>query len=75
MIERRAMRKKVNLAEKLAGFGERFSPKIVDQLNDYKIEVVIPFPRLKHSRPASAHSRIGRREVYSITSRPLLSLA
>jgi hypothetical protein len=49
------MRKKVNLAEKLAGFGERFSPKIVDQLNDYKIEVVIPFPRLKHSRPASAH--------------------
>ena len=68
------MRKKVNLAEKLAGFGERFSPKIVDQLNDYKIEVVIPFPRLKHSRPASAHLG-GRREVYSITSRPLLSLA
>jgi mannose-6-phosphate isomerase-like protein (cupin superfamily) len=40
MIERRAMEEKVNLAEKLASFGERFSPKIVGQLNDYKIAVV-----------------------------------
>jgi mannose-6-phosphate isomerase-like protein (cupin superfamily) len=31
---------KVNLAEKLASFSEHFSPKIVGQLNDYKLEVV-----------------------------------
>jgi mannose-6-phosphate isomerase-like protein (cupin superfamily) len=31
---------KVNLAEKLAGFDEHFSPKIVGQLNDYKLAVV-----------------------------------
>ena len=34
------MEKKVNLAEKLAAFDQRFSPKIVGQLNDYKLEVV-----------------------------------
>jgi mannose-6-phosphate isomerase-like protein (cupin superfamily) len=34
------MDKKVNLAEKLASFGEHFSPKIVGYLNDYKLEVV-----------------------------------
>lgn len=31
---------KVNLAEKLATFSENFSPKIVAQLNDYKVAVV-----------------------------------
>ena len=31
---------KVNLAEKLASFDEAFTPKIVGQLNDYKVEVV-----------------------------------
>ena len=31
---------KVNLAEKLALFDERYSPKIVGFLNDYKLEVV-----------------------------------
>ena len=34
------MQEKINLAEKLASFGERFSPKIVGYLNDYKLEVV-----------------------------------
>jgi mannose-6-phosphate isomerase-like protein (cupin superfamily) len=34
------MADKVNLAAKLASFGEHFSPKIVADLNDYKIEVV-----------------------------------
>ena len=34
------MADKVNLADKLAGFSEHFSPKIVADLNDYKIEVV-----------------------------------
>jgi mannose-6-phosphate isomerase-like protein (cupin superfamily) len=34
------MQGKVNLAEKLASFGEHFSPKIVGHLNDYKLEVV-----------------------------------
>ena len=34
------MQDKINLAEKLASFGERFSPKIVGYLNDYKLEVV-----------------------------------
>jgi mannose-6-phosphate isomerase-like protein (cupin superfamily) len=31
---------KVNLAAKLASFDEHFSPKIVGELNDYKLEVV-----------------------------------
>jgi mannose-6-phosphate isomerase-like protein (cupin superfamily) len=31
---------KVNLAAKLASFSELFSPRIVAELNDYKIEVV-----------------------------------
>jgi mannose-6-phosphate isomerase-like protein (cupin superfamily) len=31
---------KVNLAEKLASFDEHFSPKIVGELNNYKLEVV-----------------------------------
>jgi mannose-6-phosphate isomerase-like protein (cupin superfamily) len=31
---------KVNLAEKLAGFDERFQPKIVASFNEYKVEVV-----------------------------------
>jgi mannose-6-phosphate isomerase-like protein (cupin superfamily) len=31
---------KVNLAAKLASFSEHFSPKIVAELNDYKIAVV-----------------------------------
>lgn len=31
---------KVDLREKLASFTEHFSPKIVAELNDYKIEVV-----------------------------------
>jgi mannose-6-phosphate isomerase-like protein (cupin superfamily) len=31
---------KVNLAAKLAGFDEPFSPKIVGELNDYKLELV-----------------------------------
>jgi mannose-6-phosphate isomerase-like protein (cupin superfamily) len=34
------MHDKVNLAEKLASFDEHFSPKIVGELNDYKLEVV-----------------------------------
>jgi mannose-6-phosphate isomerase-like protein (cupin superfamily) len=34
------MEVKVNLAEKLASVSERFSPKIVGHLNDYKLEVV-----------------------------------
>ena len=34
------MDNKVNLADKLASFGEHFSPKIVGYLNDYKLEVV-----------------------------------
>ena len=35
-----SMTDKVNLQEKLATFDEHFSPKIVAELNDYKIEVV-----------------------------------
>ncbi len=31
---------KVNLAEKLASFADSFSPKIIGELNDYKLEVV-----------------------------------
>jgi mannose-6-phosphate isomerase-like protein (cupin superfamily) len=31
---------KVNLAEKLAGFEEHFSPRIVGQMNDYKLALV-----------------------------------
>ena len=31
---------KVDLAEKLATFDEHFSPKIVGQLNDYKLQLV-----------------------------------
>jgi mannose-6-phosphate isomerase-like protein (cupin superfamily) len=31
---------KVNLAEKLASFNEYFSPKIVGELNDYKLQLV-----------------------------------
>jgi mannose-6-phosphate isomerase-like protein (cupin superfamily) len=34
------MQDKVNLATKLAAFDERFSPKIVGELNDYKLAVV-----------------------------------
>jgi mannose-6-phosphate isomerase-like protein (cupin superfamily) len=34
------MNDKVNLAEKLAMFTERWSPKIVGQLNDYDLQVV-----------------------------------
>ena len=34
------MNDKVNLAVKLAGFNEYFSPKIVGELNDHKPEVV-----------------------------------
>ena len=34
------MSEKVNLAEKLALVNQHFSPKIVAELNDYKIEVV-----------------------------------
>ena len=34
------MTEKVNLAAKLASFSEQFSPKIVAELNNYKIEVV-----------------------------------
>jgi mannose-6-phosphate isomerase-like protein (cupin superfamily) len=34
------MDNKVNLDEKLASFEEPFRPKIVGQLNDYKLEVV-----------------------------------
>jgi mannose-6-phosphate isomerase-like protein (cupin superfamily) len=34
------MNDKVNLAGKLASFDEAFSPKIVGELNDYKLEVV-----------------------------------
>ena len=34
------MEDKVTLSEKLAGFDEAFSPKIVGYLNDYKVAVV-----------------------------------
>ena len=34
------MHEKVNLAAKLAAFDEHFSPRIVGQLNDYKLELV-----------------------------------
>ena len=34
------MEDKVNLAEKLASFDEHFSPRIVGELNDLKLEVV-----------------------------------
>jgi len=34
------MRDKVNLAAKLAAFDEHFSPKIVAEMNDYKVELV-----------------------------------
>ena len=34
------MEEKVNLAAKLAAFDQHFSPKIVGELNDYKLEVV-----------------------------------
>jgi mannose-6-phosphate isomerase-like protein (cupin superfamily) len=34
------MHDKVNLAEKLRSFDEHFSPKIVGELNDHKLEVV-----------------------------------
>lgn len=32
------MQDKVNLAHKLAAFSERWSPKIVGELNDYEIQ-------------------------------------
>jgi mannose-6-phosphate isomerase-like protein (cupin superfamily) len=34
------MKDKVNLAAKLASFDEYFSPKIVGELNDYKLQLV-----------------------------------
>jgi hypothetical protein len=34
------MKDKVNLAAKLAAFDEYFSPKIIGELNDYKLELV-----------------------------------
>ena len=34
------MNDKVNLAPKLAAFDEYFSPKIIGELNDYKLELV-----------------------------------
>ena len=34
------MAEKVNLAAKLASFDEHFSPKIIAELNDYKVAVV-----------------------------------
>jgi hypothetical protein len=34
------MAEKVNLAEKLSLLHEHFSPRIVGELNDYKLEVV-----------------------------------
>jgi mannose-6-phosphate isomerase-like protein (cupin superfamily) len=34
------MHDKVNLAQKLALFGEHFSPKIVARMNDYDVQVV-----------------------------------
>ena len=34
------MSDRVNLAEKLAAFGEHWSPKIVAELNDYDVQVV-----------------------------------
>ena len=34
------MAEKVNLAAKLASFDEHFRPKIIAELNDYKVEVV-----------------------------------
>jgi len=34
------MKKKVNLAAKLASFEEYFSPKIVGEINDHKLELV-----------------------------------
>ncbi|MQA75075.1 MAG: cupin domain-containing protein [Solirubrobacterales bacterium] len=34
------MQEKVNLAERLASFDEAFKPKIVGELNDYKLVVV-----------------------------------
>jgi len=34
------MNDKVNLAAKLATFDEYFNPKIVGELNDYKLELV-----------------------------------
>lgn len=34
------MESKINLAEKLATFDDRWSPKIVAQLNDYDVQVV-----------------------------------
>lgn len=45
------MTRKINLAEKLSTFDEAFSPKIVAQLNDYKVQVVKArgeFVRHKH---------------------------
>ena len=34
------MKNKINLADKLATFDDRWSPKIVAQLNDYDVQVV-----------------------------------
>jgi mannose-6-phosphate isomerase-like protein (cupin superfamily) len=34
------MHDKVNLAQKLAGFDDHFSPKIVGEMNEYKLAVV-----------------------------------
>jgi mannose-6-phosphate isomerase-like protein (cupin superfamily) len=39
-VEVAVLSEKVNLAQKLASFDERFSPKIVAQINDYKVAVV-----------------------------------
>ena len=39
-LQRGSMNEPINLARKLALFEERFSPRIVATLNDYKIEVV-----------------------------------
>ena len=55
---------KVNLAAKLASFSEHFSPRIVADLNNYKIEVVKAKGEFvwhthtpRHRRPARGEPR------------------
>ena len=46
------MNEPMNLAQKLALFEERFSPRIVATMNDYKIQVVkVEGEFVRHSHP------------------------
>lgn len=54
------MKDKINLAQKPGAFDENFSPKIVGELNDYKLEIVKVTGRVRsHSHPDADDSFLG----------------